>query len=294
MAIEDQRRISQEPELTEEAWEEVVSEDATQIASILAESLPAPHTDIAMSNPFTAASFDPSLINLSMLTSLQHADQMKQAEMGIRGSQKSITNSSDDTTLPTCQKILCKFHAVIKAQEEMGVASGRDGIIEGQMINSAPNGNSTNAVVTVTAAATKLLKHCQKIINDFKLPTPLQTAGMSAVYPLHIGDWSSVSGYGFILVEGEIMIGRALSIYSKSSGKGTQYAWVSNTSSIMAVSNIVMQIYKHVVGAQFQAIHSGQKLYMKHFTLIKLGEFLCALSMAPPAVETGLRLTEET
>jgi hypothetical protein len=102
----------------------VVSEDATQIASILAESLPAPHTDIAMSNPFAAASFDPSLINLSMLTSLQHADQMKQAEMGIRGSQKSITNSSDDTTLPTCQKILCKFHAVIKAQEEMGVGTG--------------------------------------------------------------------------------------------------------------------------------------------------------------------------
>ena len=54
-----------------------------------------------------------------------------------------------------------------------------------------------------------------------------------------------------------------------------------------------MQVYKHVIGVQFQAIHSGQKLYIKRFALIKSGEFLCALSVAPPAVEMGLRLTGE-
>ena len=40
-------------------------------------------------------------------------------------------------------------------------------------------------------------------------------------------------------------------------------------------------------------MHAGQKLYMKRFALIKSGEFLCTLSVAPPAVEMGLRLTGE-
>ena len=56
-----------------------------------------------------------------------------------------------------------------------------------------------------------------------------------------------------------------------------------------------MQVYKHVTGAQFrvQAIHSGQKLYVKRFALLRSGEFLCTLSVAPPAAEIGLRLTGE-
>ena len=145
----------------------------------------------------------------------------------------------------------------IKAQEERGVGTGleraarhrrpapggRSGIIEGQIANSAPNGNTANAVVTATAAATKvgtfgksrvhadivcltvtplqLLKHRQKIINDLKLPAPLQTAAISAVYPLRIGDWPSGSGYGFILVEGEIMVGRGMWLIHRCFGLST-------------------------------------------------------------------------
>ena len=95
-------------------------EDATQIANILAESLPAPQSNIATSNPFAAPLFNPSLVNLSTLISLRRAYQTKQAETGVCGSQKSIPNSSEDSTSPTRQG-LREFHAIIKAHKRKEV-----------------------------------------------------------------------------------------------------------------------------------------------------------------------------
>ena len=107
--------------LTGDAWEEEISEDATQIANILAESLPAPQSNIATSNPFAAALFNPSLVNSSTLISLRRAYQTKQAETGVGGSQKSIPNSSEDSTSPTRQEDLREFHAIIKAHKRKEV-----------------------------------------------------------------------------------------------------------------------------------------------------------------------------
>ena len=47
----------------------------------------------------------------------------------------------------------------------------------------------------------QLLKRRQKIVNDLRLPALLQMVGITNI-------WSSGSGYGFVLVEGEIMAGR--------------------------------------------------------------------------------------
>jgi hypothetical protein len=84
-----------------------------------------------------------------------------------------------------------------------------------------------------------------------------------------------------------------LAIYSKSAGKAGKHNWVSDSSNIMAVSNIPIQNFEHFLGVQFWAIHSGQVLHVQRFCLLPLSAFLCTLDSVPTTVESGLKVSQQ-
>ena len=84
-----------------------------------------------------------------------------------------------------------------------------------------------------------------------------------------------------------------LAIYSKSAGKAGKHNQVSNSSNIVAVSNIPIQIFEHFLSVQFQAIHSGQVLHVQQFYLLPSSAFLCTLDSVPTTVESGLKVSQQ-
>ena len=84
-----------------------------------------------------------------------------------------------------------------------------------------------------------------------------------------------------------------LTIYAKTGGKGGRHSWVTDSSNIMAVSNIAVQVFEHQFGAQFRDVPHVQTLHVHHFDLIRPSAFLCALKHTPEFTQHGLKISTE-
>ncbi|KAG5640515.1 hypothetical protein DXG03_008231 [Asterophora parasitica] len=271
LSIEEEREITELPELDDEAMDEAISEDAATIARVLAASLPAPNANEGPANPFNSASLDPSTIDLSELIKLRRAHQTLQAASGIRTAYRS-EHSEKRKALTERQMLLRRFEDVIKEQR--------------------------------TA-----LKRRENVYLKFGLPKEVQGARVSAVGLLGIANGTIGLGYVFVLVEKSIMLAQGeliqvnfdrlqflrfypfyltlLSIYAKAAGKAGKHAWVSHTSNIAAVSYLPVQLFENMLGSQFRAIHTGQKLHVKRFHLSPSSAFLSVVDVAPTTTENG-------
>lgn len=174
------------PELNDDATEEALAEDASQIDFQLslcnvnqAASLPpirgAKHH---VSNPFN--NVDPSFIDLSSLTTLRFAHQMKQGETGFwtLKLKRAANQPTDETTnvpapkpLSERQQILHGFADIICAQGEKSIGTGLDRaarwrnptpggceteVVGGLAVPDVAGGNSANTIIVADAAAKKV------------------------------------------------------------------------------------------------------------------------------------------
>ncbi|KAF8227362.1 hypothetical protein L208DRAFT_1071559, partial [Tricholoma matsutake] len=78
----------------------------------------------------------------------------------------------------------------------------------------------------------------------------------------------------------------------KTGGKNGKHSSITKSSNISAVSYLVLQVFKHMLGQQFWSIPEKlQSLQCKKFTLLPSIAFLCTLDSAPRStIETGLRI----
>jgi len=164
------------PEYDAEDEVDTLLEDATTIAQFLADSLPAPHSDLDVPTlPYLG--LDLSGVNIKNLIDLCYAHQTKPAASGTHMTQTQAATSTNSfaksAKLSERQAILRGFSDAIKRREEVGAGTGVerskrwrqpapggwDGEVNGEIAELATMGNSTNAVVAATAAAKRVSIH---------------------------------------------------------------------------------------------------------------------------------------
>ncbi|KAH7923631.1 hypothetical protein BV22DRAFT_1196572 [Leucogyrophana mollusca] len=80
------------------------------------------------------------------------------------------------------------------------------------------------------------------------------------------------------------MLGKILTMYTRSGGKNGKHAWTNSITNIMQASYLAVQAFENMVGSQFRAIPQDlAMLQAKQFCLIPPTSFLCALHSAPKA-----------
>ncbi|KAF8814341.1 hypothetical protein BYT27DRAFT_7082428, partial [Phlegmacium glaucopus] len=77
----------------------------------------------------------------------------------------------------------------------------------------------------------------------------------------------------------------------KTGGKNGRHSDVTDSSNIMAVSYIAVQVFEHQLGAQFCATPHAQPLPVLHFNHLPPSAFLCALKHAPEMTPSSLKLS---
>jgi len=216
----------------------------------------------------------------------------------------SQAQSAQSTQDSPHKKLLEQFNAIIKGQQERGVSAtvgrslrwqpGRNPVAAStQSPSHLPqlvSGNALNAAEVASNQAKQLLTKRTNAFRKYKLPTELETARVSVITPLQVGDTGS--GFGFVVLDGSIMLGQVLSIYSKSGGKNGKHGWVPNASCVSAISYAPMQVFEHMFNQQFRAIpRATHCLQLSKFVLLPSSSFLCTLDRAPRTLLTNLEIS---
>jgi len=91
-------------------------------------------------------------------------------------------------------------------------------------------------------------------------------------------------GYGLILL-------LVMTFYSKSAAKGSNHNHSTDSSNIMAISNIGVQVFEHLLGSQFREIPSAQALHVKRWDFLPPQAFLSLLVRIPEVIPIGLKIS---
>ncbi|KAJ7586218.1 hypothetical protein C8J56DRAFT_1052590 [Mycena floridula] len=299
--------ISAMAEFDDDKRSEALTDEAQIIAKALADTL-------SPVNVGTQAS-DTSYLHtasLDELVRLHMSHHSRQAETGIRGPKKSKTakisiGAESEATLAKRQRseLYRKLLDIARREnaETRGISTGahrdkrwkepeprvpapggQDAVVGGALPSVAPAGNSANAAVSATAVAAKNLKKRTTVFKSVKLPLILGSARVSALSPLMVSETSS-GGFGIVFHEDKLVVCKILAIFSKTGGKNGHHSWVSDSSSIAAVSYLAAQIYNHLAAAQFRGI--SPPFYCKRFARLDPHSFLVALAQAPQTTQDG-------
>ena len=120
--------------------------------------------------------------------------------------------------------------------------------------------------------------------------------------------------YGFVLTDQGLRVGRGkfnllkicsellniffnaivIAIYSKTGGKNTKHAAVTDASNISAISYLGVQVFEHMHGCLFRDHPDATATFQtKQFALLTSNTFLYLLSSTPKAISTGLELAQK-
>lgn len=286
ISIDEHVKINALPEPDEGDITRDLAHDAATIAESLAACLPPPNTD-----------------DKTTIFDLQTWDTA-----GVRTHVKaaSITPSPGKQKQSQKQHVQAHLNEIIKGLEERGVDSGLARTVRwqnGKNSNSGDGsvlaGNASNAAEAANTQAKKLLTRRKNAFKKENLPVELHNARVTDLAPVCVADSDDSDGasntgssYGFIVLDGRIMLGKVLAIYSKSGGKNGKHSSIMKSSNISAVSYFVLQVFEQMVSQQFRSIPEKlQSLQSNKFTLLPSSAFLCILDTAPrSAIETGLRI----
>ena len=85
-----------------------------------------------------------------------------------------------------------------------------------------------------------------------------------------------------------------MAMYSQSGGKGSTHAWLSDSTSIGAISYLVVQIYEYAYHRNFRTVHQrNATLHVGMYALLPSDRFLCILTTTPTLSQDGRTLTVE-
>ena len=150
------------PNIDEEDHKEMIAKDYRNIQQALSSKYPL--NKVTQPFGFGGANLDVQSLNFEILVNMQHRHQTKQAAKGVwtRGEMQQ----EDNTEVSVWRQIICRFHEVVKAEQQKGPCTGvnwsiywwapapgaRDGLIDGASAPNLENSNSANAAISATAA----------------------------------------------------------------------------------------------------------------------------------------------
>ncbi|KAJ3549902.1 hypothetical protein NMY22_g709 [Coprinellus aureogranulatus] len=150
---------------------------------------------------------------------------------------------------PSQRKLIAqKIQSVVKRDMELGLGTGfvrraryeKSAAGGTQPQDQSATGNAANAKVVAAATATSIVKKRRLAFAPITGGAELSTAKVDSLTKLK-GD-----SYGLVLVDGELMIAKVLTLYERGGGKAAKHGWVSEASSIGAVSYIPVQVWRQM------------------------------------------------
>ncbi|KAH6871759.1 hypothetical protein BKA70DRAFT_1484362 [Coprinopsis sp. MPI-PUGE-AT-0042] len=231
----------------------------------------------------------PTKLQLDQLVSLRRQHETRQAALGVRTSKSAPSHVSDIER--TKRKIAGEMIKILKDEQgERGVGTGierwerwrsaapggRDGMVDGKLAPLPSAGNEANAVLTADALSKQA--HTKRV-NAFKkgniAASALDIAKDALVTPLRA---LQLDDYGIIFTEDSILLGRVVTMYSKTAGKNGKHAAVSDTSLISAVSYLGLHVFQNRHRNSFTHVPDSAALVGTHlFTFIPPFQFLMVL-----------------
>ncbi|KAJ3554974.1 hypothetical protein NM688_g2825 [Phlebia brevispora] len=245
-------------------------EDRTYLQdSFHAAALQLPSLDLPTAEPIRP--FDRTLINgvfdfdYTSLISIRETHQTQRAVTAVRSGRQStlpMTDNSDDSRGTSArQRIFREMTAMIKMYESntLGVGTGLDRQVRTQGRSAVETaGNSANAALAAGQRAAAAVTRRLKNFSAYCVPQyqELGDALIGKPSPAKLHHTPLTAGiYGIVLHENKLFVGRVITLYCRSGGKGVTHSWQAEAASIGAVSYVVLQLYEAVLANRFRAIH---------------------------------------
>ncbi|KAJ7580404.1 hypothetical protein C8J56DRAFT_1006450 [Mycena floridula] len=247
--------ISAMAEFDDDKRSEALTDEAQIIAKALADTL-------SPVNVGTQAS-DTSYLHtasLDELVRLRMSHHSRQAETGIRGPKNSKTAKIS-----------------IGAESEATLAKRQRSELYRKLLDIARRENAETRGISTGANRDKRWKEPEP-----RVPAP---GGRDAVVGGALPSVAPAGNSANAAVSATAVAAKSLLFFSKTGGKNGHHSWVSDSSSIAAVSYLAAQIYNHLAAAQFRGI--SPPFYCKRFARLDPHPFLVALAQAPQTTQDG-------
>ncbi|KAF8880856.1 hypothetical protein BD779DRAFT_1612653 [Infundibulicybe gibba] len=85
----------------------------------------------------------------------------------------------------------------------------------------------------------------------------------------------------------------AAAVADAAAKQGGRHSWVSDSSNIMAISNIAVQLFEHHLGPRFRDVPHAQVFHVQRYDLLPPSTFLCSLLHTPESTQQGLKLSSD-
>ncbi|KAL5536122.1 MARS2_3 [Sanghuangporus sanghuang] len=202
--------------------------------------------------------------------------------------------TNDDTCEAEAQDSsvrLALINSVLKLQQDIGIGTG---LVRRTRWTSTQDksGNAANAAAAASTRAATILSKRSRVYA--KLPIRRETiqllsnAGFNEIAPLREDQFS------IVFHNGQLLIARVLSIYSKSGGQAGRHDYLREASNIGQISYLAVQTYEDAGNRCFREIHSAlAHLSVASFAHLFSYEFLCTLP-GSPIFEKGKNLIHLT
>ncbi|KZT40302.1 hypothetical protein SISSUDRAFT_1127329 [Sistotremastrum suecicum HHB10207 ss-3] len=289
LTAENTMRISGLPDVSEEDRQY----EAEQIRCFLTRDIELPsilgaNTEYVDSSSRPLSDLDS--IDYSAIIQLRKEHQTRFAAKGVRTQNREPNQSKEGEYLR--KELLRKFEDVIRQSNDQGESTGLER--QSRYGKSAPgggaakdnptaHGNVLNAAQAATKTATAVKQKRNKVFREQGMPEYelCADAGITDLEANRIRPGS----YGIVVDNGKIHLGKVLDLYSKSTGKGSAHAWVSESNNIGAISNINLLLFDHFNKTRFRP--TATPLQVRRYCQIPSSHFLFKLRGKVNVVEGG-------
>ncbi|KDQ60091.1 hypothetical protein JAAARDRAFT_45943 [Jaapia argillacea MUCL 33604] len=199
--------------------------------------------------------------SLSPLVALREGHQTTEARDGVRTRSTTVGPEQILKASSVRLELARKIWDVIRRDQAIGTQTGlarqqRYGkAAAGSALETqeAATGNTENARLAAQAGAGEIVRRRRTVFKGLKCCDTVSTAKIDRLTLLENG------AYGIVIVDGELMIGKVLTMYEKGGGKNGKHAWVSSSSTIGAISYLAVQLWhqSHASPRQFRGVHGN-------------------------------------
>ncbi|KAH6870856.1 hypothetical protein BKA70DRAFT_1578587 [Coprinopsis sp. MPI-PUGE-AT-0042] len=206
------------------------------------------------------------------------------ADANERNYPPDLLSDSAKTVAQLRQEIASTYHQVLRETKGYAPTSGIERLTRwtaNESVDRPAAGNSANAAEVSAKTAATAAKKRANIFEGQGVPclSLVTTGRVSLVRPLKPGDFV----FCFPEVKGAaILIGKVVTMYSRTAGKNARNAAVNQHSNLSALSRIAVQIYEHDHKRQFGSTPAATSaLSTKQYLLLAPYQVLFVLSTEP-------------
>ncbi|KIJ05055.1 hypothetical protein PAXINDRAFT_183005 [Paxillus involutus ATCC 200175] len=260
--LDNDGKIFELPELTEEDMVAGIRSDRAAISEVLAftkptsnASLPSIQTSTTPSRPSDLPPTYHQNLDFHMLVHLRRIHQTQRAAKSVRvhstvsegaghheNSRKHSEEHGGNVTVPVRLQVVRQMQDVLRAFESeaqvRGVGTGLERHVRWTgTLGSAETttGNTANAALAAGQRATAVIRRRQKFFAKYRVPQWQQLGdGLinvpNSAQPHH--NLLTPNSWGFVLVDKAMFIGKVLAIYSRGGGKNAAHSWQPEVKSI--------------------------------------------------------------